>query len=111
MQDTGRSNHNHVNTNVRGIRQEETRHRKCKRLKLGDGQAYGRSADQLQFQSSYIRHNLLHKPALAGNLCVLSTLCKCYLVLCSDQGCTESIMTWTPWQRGYTRAEITVQET
>jgi hypothetical protein len=23
----------------------------------------------------------------------------------SDKGCTESIVTWTPWQRGYTRAE------
>jgi hypothetical protein len=49
MQDTGRSYPNHVNTNVRGIRQGEARHRKYKRLKLGGGQAYGRSADQLQF--------------------------------------------------------------
>jgi hypothetical protein len=36
---------NHVNPNLHGIGQEEARHRKCKRLKLGDSQAYDRSAD------------------------------------------------------------------
>jgi hypothetical protein len=36
---------NRVNPNVRGIGQAEGRHRKYKRLKLGDGQAYDRSAD------------------------------------------------------------------
>jgi hypothetical protein len=35
---------NHENPNVRGIRQGEPRHRKYKRLKLGGGQAYGRSS-------------------------------------------------------------------
>jgi hypothetical protein len=36
---------NHVNPNVRGIGQGEARHRKYKRLKIGGGQAYDRSAD------------------------------------------------------------------
>jgi hypothetical protein len=36
---------NHVNPNVRGIGQGEARHRKYKRLKLGGGQVYGRSAN------------------------------------------------------------------
>jgi hypothetical protein len=36
---------NHVNPNVRGIRQGKARHRKYKRLKLGSGQAYDSSAD------------------------------------------------------------------
>jgi hypothetical protein len=36
---------NHVNPNVCGTVQGETRHRKYKRLKLGGGQAYDRSAD------------------------------------------------------------------
>jgi hypothetical protein len=44
----------HVNPNVRGIEQGEAIHRKCKRLKLGGGQAYDLSVDQLQFQSSFI---------------------------------------------------------
>jgi hypothetical protein len=39
---------NHVNRNVQGIG-EEAMHRKYKRLKLGGGQAYDQSADQLQF--------------------------------------------------------------
>jgi hypothetical protein len=45
MQDTGRSNPNHVNPNVRGIGQGEARYRKYKRPKLGGDQAYNRSAD------------------------------------------------------------------
>jgi hypothetical protein len=36
---------NRVNPNVRGIGQGEAMHIKCKRLKLGGGQAYDRSAD------------------------------------------------------------------
>jgi hypothetical protein len=36
---------NHVNPNVRGIGQGEARHRKYRRLKVGGGQAYDRSAD------------------------------------------------------------------
>jgi hypothetical protein len=44
MQDTGVTL-NHVNPNVRRIGQGEARNRKCKRLKLGGGQAYDRSAD------------------------------------------------------------------
>jgi hypothetical protein len=36
---------NHENKHVRGIGQGEARHRKYKRLKLGGGQAYGRSND------------------------------------------------------------------
>jgi hypothetical protein len=36
---------NHENANVRNIGQGEHRHRKCKRLKLGGGQAYDRSSD------------------------------------------------------------------
>jgi hypothetical protein len=36
---------NHVNPNVRGTGQGDARHRKYKRLKLGGGQAYDRSAD------------------------------------------------------------------
>jgi hypothetical protein len=36
---------NHENTKVRGIGQEDAMHRKYKRLKLGGGQAYDRSAD------------------------------------------------------------------
>jgi hypothetical protein len=35
---------NHGNANVRNIGQDESRHRKFKRLKLGDGQAYHRSS-------------------------------------------------------------------
>jgi hypothetical protein len=35
---------NHVNPNIHGIGQGETRHRKYKRLKLGGGQTYDRSA-------------------------------------------------------------------
>jgi hypothetical protein len=35
---------NHENPNVRAIGQEEPRHRKYKRLKLGGGQAYDRSS-------------------------------------------------------------------
>jgi hypothetical protein len=36
---------NHGNENVRYIRQGEARHRNHKRLKLGGGQAYGRSSE------------------------------------------------------------------
>jgi hypothetical protein len=36
---------NHDNENVRNIGQDEARHRKYKRLKLGGGQAYDRSSD------------------------------------------------------------------
>jgi hypothetical protein len=36
---------NHDNENVRNIGQGEARHRKCKRLKLGGGQAHDRSSD------------------------------------------------------------------
>jgi hypothetical protein len=36
---------NYENANVRNIGQGEARHRKYKRLKLGDGQAYDRSND------------------------------------------------------------------
>jgi hypothetical protein len=36
---------NHDNENIRNIGQGEDRHRKYKRLKLGDGQAYYRSSD------------------------------------------------------------------
>jgi hypothetical protein len=32
------------------------------------------------------------------------------VVQCGDRGRTESIVTWTPWQRRYTRAETTVQQ-
>jgi hypothetical protein len=35
----------HENEQVRSIGQGEARHRKYKRLKLGDGQAYDRSSD------------------------------------------------------------------
>jgi hypothetical protein len=36
---------NHENEHVRDIGQGEARHRKYKRLKLGDDQAYDRSSD------------------------------------------------------------------
>jgi hypothetical protein len=36
---------NHENEHVRGIGQDEARHRKYKRLKLGGSQAYHRSGD------------------------------------------------------------------
>jgi hypothetical protein len=36
---------NHENATVRNIGQGEARHRKYKRLKLGGGQAHGRSSD------------------------------------------------------------------
>jgi hypothetical protein len=36
---------NHENENVRNMGQGEARHRKCKGLKLGGGQAYDRSSD------------------------------------------------------------------
>jgi hypothetical protein len=36
---------NHVNPNIRGTGLREARRRKYKRLKLGGGQAYDRSAD------------------------------------------------------------------
>jgi hypothetical protein len=45
---------NHVNPNVHCIGRGEAGQRKYKRLKLGGGQAYDRSAEQLQFQTSYI---------------------------------------------------------
>jgi hypothetical protein len=35
----------HENLNVRGIGQEEARHRRYTRLKLGGGQTYDHSAD------------------------------------------------------------------
>jgi hypothetical protein len=59
---------NHVNPNVHGIGKEDAMHKKCKRLKIWDGQTYDFSAVYLQFQGSYI--NLLHKPALPGHLCI-----------------------------------------
>jgi hypothetical protein len=36
---------NYENANFRDIGKDEARHRKYKRLKLGGGQAYGRSSD------------------------------------------------------------------
>jgi hypothetical protein len=36
---------NHENANVRNIEEGEAMHRKCKRLKLGGGQAYDRTSD------------------------------------------------------------------
>jgi hypothetical protein len=36
---------NHGNANVRNIGQVESRHRKCKRINLGGGQAYDHSCD------------------------------------------------------------------
>jgi hypothetical protein len=36
---------NHIIPNVHGIGQGEVKHRKCKRLKLGDGQVYDFPAD------------------------------------------------------------------
>jgi hypothetical protein len=45
MQDTAEVILNHVNSNVLGTGQGEARHRKYKRLKLGGGQVYDRSAD------------------------------------------------------------------
>jgi hypothetical protein len=41
----------------------------------------------------------------------LYTLHKCSYVQHSGKGCTESTVTWTPWQCGYTRAETAVQQT
>jgi hypothetical protein len=35
----------HENADIRNIGQGEPRHRKCRRLKLGGGQAYDRSSD------------------------------------------------------------------
>jgi hypothetical protein len=68
----------HVNPNVHGIGQEEGRHRKYQRLKLGGDQAYAPSADQLQFQSSYIklRHNLMNKLSYRGNFCMSCAVTK-----------------------------------
>jgi hypothetical protein len=37
---------NHINKNVRGIGQGEAMQRKCKRPKLGDGQAYDRTVSE-----------------------------------------------------------------
>jgi hypothetical protein len=50
--------------------QGEAMNRKYKRLKLGDGQAYDRLANSSLRLITYLRHNLLHKPALKGNLCI-----------------------------------------
>jgi hypothetical protein len=44
---------NHDNENVRTIGLGEHRHRKYKRLKFGDGQAYGRSSDHTAVIGSY----------------------------------------------------------
>jgi hypothetical protein len=41
----------------------------------------------------------------------LYNLCKHNSVQYTDKVCTESIVTWAPWQRGCTRAETTVQQT
>jgi len=41
MQAAGR---NHIKSSVRNVGQGEAQHRKCKRLKLGGGQAYDRSS-------------------------------------------------------------------
>jgi hypothetical protein len=38
-------NLNHINLNIRGIGKGEVMHRKYKRVKLGGGQAYDRSAN------------------------------------------------------------------
>jgi hypothetical protein len=51
MQVTGRSNPKQFNSKARGIGQGEASNRQNKKLKLGGGQAYDRSAGQLQFQS------------------------------------------------------------
>jgi hypothetical protein len=61
---------NRANPNVCGIGQGEARHMKNKRLKLGGGQAYDRSADYLQFRSNSIRHNLLNQLSLTENICI-----------------------------------------
>jgi hypothetical protein len=45
MQDTGRSNVNHVHPNVHDTGQGEATHKNCKRIKLGGGQTRDRSAD------------------------------------------------------------------
>jgi hypothetical protein len=68
---------NRVNLNVRGIGQEEARHWRCKWLKLGGSQAYNRPTN---CSFKLVRHNLLHKPSLTGNLYIpMYTLYKCYL--------------------------------
>jgi hypothetical protein len=36
---------------------------------------------------------------------------KCYLVYCRDKGCTESTVTWTLWQLGYSPFVTKVQQT
>jgi hypothetical protein len=41
---------NHVNSNMHGIEDEEARHRNYKRLKLGGGQAYDRSANIIRLR-------------------------------------------------------------
>jgi hypothetical protein len=86
---------NHVHQNVRGTEQRESRHSKYKRLKPGGGQAYDRSADELQFQSSYISSGIICYTSLHYRK-PLHILYKCHLAYCSDKGCTESTVTWKP---------------
>jgi hypothetical protein len=62
---------NHVNPNVHAIGQGEARHRKNKRLKLVD--VWPTSFQLINWSFKVVpklRHNLLHKPALADNLCI-----------------------------------------
>jgi hypothetical protein len=44
MQATTEVIQNHENANVRKIGQDEPRHNKCKKIKLGGGQAHDRSS-------------------------------------------------------------------
>jgi hypothetical protein len=83
----------HVNPNVLGTGKEEATHKKNKRL-----------LNLAAVRPTTVQLTLIDR-------IYLYILYKCYLVQCSDKWCTESGVTWTSWQRGYTRAETTVQET
>jgi hypothetical protein len=59
---------NHQNANVRASGQEEAKHRKYKRLKLGGSQF--KCLTDVSEGLNKLRYNLLHKPALTG-LCIV----------------------------------------
>jgi hypothetical protein len=74
MQATSRSHSNHDNENVRYIGQGEPRHRKYKRLKLGDCQAYDRSSDETAVVAGAINNRAVSAVLSPDNVTVISKL-------------------------------------
>jgi hypothetical protein len=68
------------NPKVRATGQEEAKHKKYKMLKLGGGRSGLRQFKCLTDVSeglNKLRHNLLYKPVLTGNLCIVYVMYIC----------------------------------